>query len=262
MYIKLLKEFLEIDDVITILHKRFFERYKKNKNLKIVEGNENIEKILEDILNENNIDYALIIAPEEENILYNLTKILEKYKIKNLGSSSKAIKIAGDKYLMYKKLKDIVNIPKTWLGRYIIKKRDGCGGEFKFIDESYIIQEYVEGESLSVSSIVGKNKIYFLSLNRQFINCGYKGGEININHPKKGEIFKEVEKCLKNIEGLFGYVGVDVVVNDDIHIVDINPRITTSVYKLYTIPTLAKLLIKNINNEELYFTVSGGTFKL
>ncbi len=262
MYNTLLKQFLNLGEVITILDKQFIHRYKINNNLTIVEGNEHLENILEEIIKNNYIDYALIIAPEEENILYNLTKILEENKIKNLGSSSNGVKIAGDKYLSYLTLKDTVKMPNTYLGKYVIKKRDGCGGKYNFVNENYIIQEYVDGETLSVSLIVGENKIYFLSLNRQFINNGFKGAEVNIFHNRKEEIFNEVKKAVKKIPGLFGYVGVDVIVNEDIYVVDINPRITTTIYKLHTSPSLAKLLIDNKDNKVLKYSVSGERFYL
>jgi predicted ATP-grasp superfamily ATP-dependent carboligase len=255
----LLNQFLEFEEVITLIDKRFCEDYKRKENLHveiIKEGDDLTEKV-ENILKLS--DMALIIAPEDDGILHNLTKIVEDSGILNLGSSSEAIKIAGDKYLTYESIKDVVKTPKTVpLKKYIVKKRDGCGGEHVIYDENYLIQEFVEGESYSVSLIVGK-KIHPISLNRQYINTsGYCGGEINISHPLKEEIFKECIKAVKVIDGLRGYVGVDVIVGDEVYIIEINPRITTSIYGLKTNPSLAKLLIDNALGKELKFKVEEG----
>ena len=265
MFDTLLRQFLEIDEVVSLIYKDFIDDYKDFKNLKIVEiDNENeIEKTLNNILKSEKIDYALVIAPEDDGILYNLTKIIESYPVKNLGCSSEAIKIAGNKYLTYLSIKDAVKTPKTFPPkRYVIKKIDSCGGKFNLVDENFLIQEFVEGENLSVSLIVGK-EIYPLSLNRQYIDeRGFVGGEVNIEHKLKDKIFNDVIKAVKCINGLNGYVGVDVIVNEDIYIIEINPRITTTIYGLKTNPSLAELLIKNANNEELKFKVNGERFTI
>ena len=144
----LLNQFLEFEEVITLIDKRFCEDYKRKENLHveiIKEGDDLTEKV-ENILKLS--DMALIIAPEDDGILHNLTKIVEDSGILNLGSSSEAIKIAGDKYLTYESIKDVVKTPKTVpLKKYIVKKRDGCGGEHVIYDENYLILEFVEGES-------------------------------------------------------------------------------------------------------------------
>jgi len=77
-------------------------------------------------------EHSLIIAPEDDGLLYNLTGIAEKAS-KNLGSSSKAIEVTMDKWKLYKKLKGKVTVPETSKkplnGEYIIKPRISCGGE-------------------------------------------------------------------------------------------------------------------------------------
>ncbi|WP_456471494.1 ATP-grasp domain-containing protein [Methanocaldococcus sp.] len=258
MFDKLLIDFLKMDEVLTILDKGLFKEYKKFDNLNIIKCNGKLESIIKDL---DNIDYFLVIAPEEDNILYNLTKILEDKGI-NLGSSPEGIRIAGDKYLTYKVLKDYVRVPKLIpLGKYVVKKRDGCGGKINIFDENYIVQEFVRGESLSASFIVNKNKTYFLSLNRQYIDDGFKGADVNIDHKLKDRIIEECERAIKRIEGLNGYIGVDLIVNnEDIYIIEINPRITTTVYGLEINPSLPNLLIKNAKNEELKYSVRGKSF--
>ena len=267
MFDTLLKQFLDIDRVVSLIYKDFVDYYKNFNNLEIIEieDKKKVEEKLDNILKNKKIDYVLTIAPEEDNILYNLTKIIEKYPVKNLGSFSEGVKISGNKYLTYLTIKDFVNVPKTFPPKkYVVKKIDGCGGKFEILDDNYIIQEFIDGETLSVSLIVGKNKIYPLSLNKQYIDDrGFIGADVNIEHKLKDIIFNEVIKGIKYINGLNGYVGVDVIVNnDEIFIIEINPRITTTVYGLKTKPSLGELLIKNAKNEELKFNVRGENFTI
>ena len=161
--------------------------------------------------------------------------------------------------------------PKTFpLKKYIIKEIDGCGGAHQLIDKNYIIQEFVDGEAYSVSFIVQNNdnennkknennKIYPLCLNKQYIKDHYCGGEVNISHPLKEDIINESKRALKQIEGLNGYVGVDVIVNEnDIYVLEINPRITTSIAGLETNPSLTKLLVDNSLKKDLKYDVKEG----
>ncbi len=275
MFDKLLNDFLSDDNiyVISIVDEKYKNQYNSSKynnsNLYITTPDGDYKSKIIDMLENFDVDYALIIAPECNNILYNLTKLIEKYEIKNLGSSSNGVKIAGNKYLTYLKIKDAVSTPKTFeLDKYVIKEIDGCGGNHKIIDENYIIQEFVGGKSYSVSFIVqnvenstlNSNKyIYYpLSLNKQYIKECYCGGEVNIYHPLKERIISESIKALNCIDGLNGYVGVDVIVNKgDVHILEINARITTSIAGLTINPPLSKLLMDNILGRCLKYTLEG-----
>ena len=49
-----------------------------------------------------------------------------------------------------------------------------------------------------------------------------------------------------------------MIVGDEVYIIEINPRITTSIYGLKTNPSLAKLLIDNALGKELKFKVEEG----
>ncbi len=60
-----------------------------------VDSVESMEKYLEES------DAFLIVAPEDDFLLYNLTRKAEKHA-ENLGSSSKAIAVTSDKWELYK----------------------------------------------------------------------------------------------------------------------------------------------------------------
>ncbi|HIP84098.1 MAG TPA: ATP-grasp domain-containing protein [Methanothermococcus okinawensis] len=260
MFNRLLKDFLDNNfNVITLIGENHIKYYKPRDNLKIYShrGSE-VTETFEEVLDREEIDGALVIAPESDGILYTLTRSIEKRNILNLGSSSDGVKIGGNKYLTYKRIKDVVKTPKTLPPRrYIVKEIEGCGGSNQFIiQEDHIIQEYIEGEPYSTSFIVGK-KLYPLSLNRQYYReRRYIGGEINVDHPLKEKMIEESMKALKEIEGLNGYVGVDILLEgESIYILEVNPRITTSIVGIYTTPPISQLLVDNARGKDLSYKV-------
>ncbi len=181
-------------------------------------------------------DLFLIVAPEDDWLLYELTRVCEKYSY-NLGSSSRAIRITSDKWEMYKKLKRRVTVPRTSKreldGRFLIKPRVSCGGSgIRFSDsvpEGYIAQEYIEGKPLSVSLIVDED-ILPVSVNEQILKgFEYLGGVVpaKIDEGVRREAEDEAIEAVACIRGLHGYVGVDVVYADRPYVIEVNARLTT-----------------------------------
>ncbi len=189
--------------------------------------NSNIDECLE------TADKALIIAPENNMTLFNITKEIERRGIENLGSSSKAIEITSDKWKLYKKLKNKVNMPetskKTLDCQYIVKPRISCGGEGirmgGEINDGFIAQEYVNGKNLSVSLYVGDD-IHVLSINGQILD-GFEYRGAIIPEKAKKETVEEAINAVQAIDGLNGYVGVDLVEADVPYVIEINARLTT-----------------------------------
>ncbi|NVM03008.1 MAG: ATP-grasp domain-containing protein [Candidatus Helarchaeota archaeon] len=203
----------------------------------------------------NSIDTAFLIAPETENILYNLAELTENKKISLLGPSASSIKTTTDKYQTIKKIENIAEIPQTKLISidippenvfqeskniglpFVIKPLDGvaCAGisliqskdqisqavekvrnESK--EDKFIIQEYIEGVDASLSLIIGKNQIIPLTLNYQDIDLQsstYLGGFTPFDHPLKNEVITHSKKIIKNIKGLKGYIGIDYVLTPE-----------------------------------------------
>ncbi len=193
-------------------------------------------------------EFALMTAPESALMLYNLVKQVEKSGAVNLGSGSKAVKVAGDKYLAYKKLAK-VKTPKSeiWKGGsasldfpLIAKPRDGvsCEGISLVEDEDalskipkgFLVQKYVPGRAMSASLLVG-DEVNILSVNTQEIeDFVYSGAKL----PVEIEDTEEIIKTAEAIKGLFGYIGIDFVLSKDggISIIEINPRATTPIVTL------------------------------
>ena len=223
-----------------------------------------LEGELMDWLDKNisNYDSCLVIAPEEDFILYNIINFIEKKGIKIIGSSSDAVMTCSDKFLMYESLKDKVpiigtekvffkdvNSYKPFNDKRILKPADGvsCSGvhivssndEMKkaasLIETNipyFVIQNFIEGTSASVSLISNGKEAVPLSLNLQDINfsdsgINYNGGQVPLNHKLADEAKKVAKKAVESIDGLKGYVGVDMILGDKVHLVEINSRITT-----------------------------------
>lgn len=208
-------------------------------------------------------DAVLLIAPEIGGILTQLTLMAEHLNKKVLGCHSSVIKIASDKYQTYQQLKrySIPTIP-TYLfsdwpkgerGTWVTKPVDGAGcAEMALFDDAtqllawmrgrentHIIQPLQRGEAASFSMLCKDGKTYLLTCNRQKIVMDngliqYQGGVINafISHRV---VFEAVaQQIAKAFPGLAGYVGVDLIVDDEsLYVVEINPRLTTSYVALY-----------------------------
>ena len=212
--------------------------------------------------NISNYDACLVIAPEEDFILYDITNFIEKRGVNVIGSSSDAVMTCSDKFKMYESLKDSVpiietekvffndlNSYKTFNNKKILKPADGvsCSGvhvvssndEMKkaasLIETNlpyFIIQNFIEGTSASVSLISNGRKAVPLSLNLQDIHfsdegINYNGGRVPLTHKLEDEAKQVAKRAVESIDGLKGYVGVDVILGDEVHLVEINSRITT-----------------------------------
>ena len=238
----------------------------------IVAKYENVNPILIDVdiidwLSENaaNFNNAIFIAAENNNNLYNITKILEENNVKTYTSSAEACLKSSDKFETYEALpieipqprsfrfkidpkgywkRAIENLHEKWQAedpltplKLIIKPLIGVDCEDIVIiedidDLSYdlenifppgsriIVQEYIEGTDISVSLISdGKNAIP-ISLNEQFVELKndkgtYLGGKLPIENEYKDEAFEIATKAVEAIDGLKGFVGVDLLINAD-----------------------------------------------
>ncbi|MBE8540361.1 ATP-grasp domain-containing protein [Geoglobus acetivorans] len=191
-------------------------------------GDGNFDEVLE------MADHALIVAPENDWILRDLTKKIEKAGVENFGSSSKALRITSDKWELYRKLKNKVNVPETSLnkldGEYVVKPRVSCGGDGikkgGEVPQGYIAQELVDGKPLSFSFYVNDGEIHLLSVNEQILEgFEYRGAIIPAEYD--GDAVEEAIRAVEVVEGLNGFVGVDAVAGSDTFVIEINGRLTT-----------------------------------
>jgi len=193
-------------------------------------------------------DMGLVIAPD--HLLSKFTMILEQHT-HNLGCGFMTVAVCANKVQTQNVLAQHgICVPgDAGAGKRVIKPVRGCGAIGVRLSEGEpgageFAERYIEGEHLSVSivanRIIGDACQYFtgnppavLAVNRQEIridNDGsfhYLGGETPVHPAREAEIIATAKKVIE-VLGCQGYCGVDMVVADKIYVIEVNPRITTS----------------------------------
>jgi tyramine---L-glutamate ligase len=209
-------------------------------------------------------DVVFLIAPETDGVLHYLTQMAALKGALVLGCGLTSIAITSDKMATFLALKaagivtiDTFNVAHwskhevlkrnmTWLA----KPNDGAGCEaiVRFDDaenlmhwlaqnnkqSAHIIQPFIAGEAASISCIMQNGVAHLLSCNRQIIEyenhtLSLKGVVVNGMRAQWQAFEMVANKIAKALSDLAGYVGIDVIVDgDEIIVVEINPRLTTS----------------------------------
>ncbi len=202
------------------------------------------------IANSLDVDYVFPIAPEAE--LSGLVKGLTSNGIQCISSDVASIEIAADKLKTFNRLKEVgVDTPQILnsdAGDYpmIVKNRWGAACEGLQIvdsrdeipsDSGLILQEFVRGENVSVTLFSDGKKAVPVSLNRQDIRFEqgrgtYLGGVVPFEHSLREEAFDAAKKTVESISELKGCIGVDMVLAEKPYVIEINPRVTTSMIAL------------------------------
>ncbi len=122
-----------------------------------------------------------------------------------------------------------------------------------------IVQDYIDGVSVSVSLLCNGDKAIPLSLNFQDIclNSGqieYGGGKVPFKHGLSEIAMETAKNVIESIDGIRGYVGVDMILDGDkntVHIVEINSRITTAYVALRKIINfnLGEALLESVHGK-------------
>ena len=275
----------------------------KNVNPILIEGD------VVDWLKENasRFDRAIFISAENDNNLYNITKILEENDVKTYTSTADACFKASDKSESYEALYDIVPQPRTFRFKIdpkgywkraiehlyekcqaedpltklkiIIKPLMGVDCEDIVVIEDIddltldldkiftpgsrvIVQEFIEGTDVSVSLISDGKTAIQISLNKQFVELNddkgtYLGGKLPFESKYKDEAFEIAKKAVEAIDGLKGFVGVDLIINADekdvysVYLLEINSRFTTPYVGLKQIANfnIGKTIVDLIDGE-------------
>lgn len=102
--------------------------------------------------------------------------------------------------------------------------------------DMFLLEKFVEGIDASVSLVSNGKAAFPLSLNSQSMRMKspleeskYEGGYVPLRHTLKDSAFEAAKTLVENIEGLQGYVGVDLILSEGkVTILEVNPRLTTS----------------------------------
>lgn len=266
----------EGEEMLTTL-RRSFERI--GNEVVYPEAEDDFEAAVDKLSKES--DAGIVIAPDDR--LCELTELVESNTV-NLGCPSECVKICADKMEATKILNDkgipvpgIVRDSEMGEGEYVKKPRYGCASENVFIvngkgnheaaffyddNRDYIVTEFIKGEDISSSVVVGVSSVLPLTINKQFIRLEgerlrYEGGLVPYFVGRDAE--REIMSISKKVVTMLrckGYVGIDFVLGDDgvAYVVDINPRPTTSIVGI------AKVL--NYEVAELILRARFGTLPL
>ena len=281
-----------------------------------------IDQNIIDWLESNAADFnnAIFISAENDNNLYNITRILEKNGVNTYTSTAEACLKTSDKFQTYELLptsipqprsfrfkidpkgywkRAIENLHEKWQAedpltplKLIIKPLMGVDCEDIVVvenidDLSYdlekifppssriIVQEFIEGTDVSVSLISdGKNALP-ISLNEQLVELGgdkaaYLGGKIPYESKYGDEAFEIAKNAVESIDGLRGFVGVDLIINADekdiysVYLLEINSRFTTPYVGLSKIAnfnigkSIIELIDGKISLDDLDISLDGG----
>ncbi len=241
--------------------------------------NSYFEKLIN--LDINKCDYFLIIAPETNNLLYQITKIMENKNLNNLGCSSSCIKKAANKWLLYNNFKNTsIQLAESYLiGENklnlnnnffpaVIKAKYSAGSELEIINskkefinlniknyEGQIIQKIIKGIPGSLSLAANSKKLQILSFNKQLIasqDFSYLGSTINYKFPEQYQLEQFADSIKKEYPNLNGYFGIDFIYNETgFFLLEINPRITSSFIGLAKISNPAKIILDLAKNKKI-----------
>ncbi len=213
------------------------------------------------------VDAVLPIAPEADDLLVEIQmRVLHAGK-RLLGCRPEATRIAASKTLTNEHLiaAGLTTIPTVWLkdwqsstfkkGPLICKPDDGAGCQhvlyFKNVailkawrqqlppstEKNLIVQPYLQGTAASLCLLCADSEVRFLSWNHQQIQI--REGALHLtgiivnalkDQMTDHSILQAIaDSIVRTLPGLWGFVGVDLILNHGQPIVlEINPRLTTS----------------------------------
>lgn len=195
-------------------------------------------------------DWTLVIAPETGGELERLAQSVLVAGGQLLGPSPDAVAATSDKIrladLWYQ---DGVPTPRTFDDGpiefpVVCKPRDGCGSEGVMVvpnalalatmpdDPNRMLQEFVPGVAASVAFLIGPSQTVPLLTTYQHLSVDgrfrYRGGSLPLPPELAERAVNLGLRAIRCVPGLFGYVGVDLVLGERDVAIEINPRLTTS----------------------------------
>lgn len=199
----------------------------------------------------------LFIAPENDEILFSLCKRYSEKSFQLLHAEPQTIRLTSHKFATYRHLltHEISQVPTCTAAdigslqgdRFVMKPEDGVGcSNISLLEnrselqaaaagsdhERFIFQPYVQGAHVSLSLLCWNGACHVLSCNRQQVR--EEGGSLLWTGCRVGAFEKRkftgfASRIAEALPGLRGYVGVDAIVTEEeILLVEINPRLTTS----------------------------------
>ena len=245
----------------------------RNKNLKTIESKKvktyftNPETSYTDILKRfKKKSEVIIIAPETNNLSSKVySHVSQNHKV--LGSNISSLNTFSSKTKMLMKLRRLnlpivenYNLNLNYKGKIICKPDTSAGSENTFVinknnyekKKGYLVQKFYNGKKGSFLMLCKNGKSKVICCNEQLLNFKKKkiqqvGCIMGGLEKFRNEIKILANKISKNFKGLFGVVGVDIVMeNKKWLIIEINPRCTSAYSGLNK--SYSSLTIKDITD--------------
>ena len=203
-------------------------------------------------------DAAWPIASESGGMLEQLARATLDAGRVLLGCRPEAIRLAASKRATAELLRERgIDVVPTYAlpdpipplpGRWVVKPDDGAGCEDTIVVESsaeavarlaadparLVAQPWIPGDPVSLSLLCAGGACRLLACNRQEISVldgqvNLRAIQVNAVPDDDGLLSRVAERVAAAVPGLWGYVGVDLVLADRGPVVlEINPRLTTS----------------------------------
>jgi predicted ATP-grasp superfamily ATP-dependent carboligase len=233
-------------------------------------------------------DYTLVIAPESDGLLETRCRWTLEAGGRLLGPSVEAVRLAGDKRLLAGHLGDHgIPTPALLHGRnpgvfpVILKPRHGAGSQATFlvrgVDDltaclagaraegegaEILLQPFVPGQPASAALLIGPRGHLALPPAAQHMSGDgrfrYQGGTVPLAPDLAGRAADLAARAVATVPGLFGYVGVDLVLGEasdgsQDQVIEINPRLTTSYVGLraLALTNLAEAMLRMATGAEV-----------
>ena len=227
----------------------------RNKNLKTIESKKvktyftNPEISYTDILKRfKKKSEVIIIAPETNNLSSKIySHVSQNHRV--LGPNISSLNTFSSKTKMLMKLRRL-NLPivenyklnLNYKGKIIFKPDTSAGSENTFVTnknnyekkKGYLVQKFYNGKKGSFLMLCKNGKSKVICCNEQLLNLKKEkiqqvGCIMGGLEKHRNEIEIIANRISKNFKGLFGIVGVDIVIeNKKWLIIEINPRFTSA----------------------------------
>ena len=245
----------------------------RNKNLKAIKSKKvktyftNPETSYTDILKRfKKKSEVIIIAPETNNLSSKIySHVSQNHKV--LGPNISSLNTFSSKTKMLMKLRGLslpivenYKLNLNYKGKIIFKPDTSAGSEDTFVTnknnyekkKGYLVQKFYNGKKGSFLMLCKNGKSKVICCNEQLLNFKKKkiqqvGCIMGGLEKYRNEIKILANKISKNFKGLFGVVGVDIVMeNKKWLIIEINPRFTSAYSGLNK--SYSSLTIKDITD--------------